>query len=347
MKIEFFQYINQTNRIELYILLADLLDDGVPLYNALMLVQGEDGEKVYSNSFIKQLRVIATKMKSSSSVSNVLTGVVPPQDLTVINAAEKAGQLSQGMRMLVAMLKKNDELISMMRSALITPALLIVIVFLVIMGYSLQVFPTFLGVLPLSQWPNVTQNLYGFGNYLAKGGLPTILIGAALIIFLVRLSMPLIKGEFRNKFLDRVPPYNYYRILQLGLFLRMLSTLMNNSIPMVDALNLMKQRASPWMTYHLNAFISNMKAGRSYKESFDTGFLTPQMLLTVNLYASLDSFAETVKKMAENCDKKIESDILKLSGIMKNLSLISLAGAVIWIFAAIFSLIDVLGKGVG
>ena len=343
MKISFSKYISQTHRLELYNLLADLIDEGVPLFDALTLVNSDDGAKVYGKGFIKKLEIIVDKMKQSSSVTEVLAEVVPPQDLTVINAAEQAGQLSDGMRMLVAMLKKNDELISKLRQALITPIVLVIIVLVVIMGYSLNVFPTFLGVLPLSSWPQVTKNLYGFGNYLAQGGLPTILIVAAGVSALVRASMPLIKGEFRNRYLDKVPPYNYYRIMQLGLFLRMLSTLMANNIPMVESLNLMKQRASPWMKYHLEHFTKNMSDGKSYKDSLDTGFLTAQMLLTINVYSSLDSFADTVTKMAENCDSKIVQDIETLSGIMKNLSMICLAGAVMWIFAGIFALIDQLG----
>ncbi len=167
MKISFFQYLSQKNRLVIYNILADLLDDGIPLYTALTLIQNDEGEKVYGTAFIKKLRIIVDKMKSSSSVTDVLTGLVPPQDLTVINAAEKSGQLAQGMRMLVTMLEKNTELIALLRQALISPVVLFIIVLFVIAGYALEVFPTFVGVLPVNQWPQVTQSLYGFGNYLA------------------------------------------------------------------------------------------------------------------------------------------------------------------------------------
>lgn len=345
MKISFFQYISQKNRLILYNLLADLLGDGIPLYTALQLVESEDGERVYGKQFIRQLRFILSKMKDSSSVTEVLSEVVPPQDLTVINAAEKSGQLLNGLRMLVSMIEKNNELMVLLRKALVTPIILLLVVLFVIMGYSVKVFPTFIGVMPVNKWPEVTKNLYGFGDYLYKGGMITVVVGAAAAVFLIRLSMPLFKGPLRNLLLDKVPPYNYYRVLQLGLFLRMLSTLMMNGIPMVDALSLMKQRASPWMGSHIDKFIHNMKSGRSYKESLDTGFLTPEMLLTVSVYSGMDSFSETVKKMAEKCDVEIVKDIEKLSGLLKNLSLISLAGSVIWIFTAIFSLVDKLGSG--
>ncbi len=214
------------------------------------------------------------------------------------------------------------------------------------MGYSLNVFPTFVAVLSVDKWPQVTQALYFFGNYLAAGGMITILVMAFLIVMGVRLSMPLLKGSVRTRFLDPFPPYSYYRLIQLGLFLRMLSTLLLNGIPMVEALDLMKERASPFLAYHLGIFTGNMKVGRNYNDSFESGFLTHEMLLTVKIYAGMDSFSETVKKMAEHCDSQILGQIDKLSGILKNLSLVTLALSVVWIFGAIFSLVDKLGTSV-
>lgn len=345
MKFSFFQYLSQKHRLVLYTLVADLMDDGVPLYTAITLMQNKEGEKVYGKYFIKNLGIINDKMKSSSSVADVLASVVPPQDLSVINAAEKSGQLSHGLRMLVFMIEKNNQIIALLRQSLITPIVLIIVVLFVIMGYSLQVFPTFLTVLPIKEWPQVTKTLYNFGIYLSNGGMITIFIFATIAVTLIRLSMPLFTGIIRTKILDKIPPYNYYRLLQLGLFLRMLSTLMLNGIPIMDALVLMKKRSTPWLGNHLQKFITNMKSGRSYKESLDTGFLTDEMLLTVNVYAGLDSFSETVKKMAEKCDQKILENIKSLSGILKHISMITLASSVIWIFSAIFSLVDKLGSG--
>ena len=176
-----FKYISINHRKKLYKLLADLLDDGVPLFEALNLI-GSDGEKVYGKSFIKHLTKIIDKMKSSSSVTDVLAGTVPPQDLTVINAAERSGQLSQGLRMLVAMVEKQSEIVAMVRGSMMMPVVMFIVVLLVIMGYSLQVFPTFIAVLPVDKWPGVSQGLYGFGNYLA-GGILTILGSRRYFLF--------------------------------------------------------------------------------------------------------------------------------------------------------------------
>ncbi len=341
----FFQFINQKNRLILYRLLSDLIDDGIPVFDALVLVKNEGGQSVYGRNFIKSLDRIIFNMKTVSSVTKALDGIIPPQDLTVLNAAEQSGQLSNGLRMLVSMIEKNNNISSLLKKSLLTPTILVIVVLFVIMGYSLQVFPTFLGVLPITQWPEVTRALYTFGIYLSNGGLITIFISSIVIGFFVWISMPLMSGKVRNEMLDKIPPYNYYKEIQVGLFLRMLSTLMLNGVPMVDSISLIQERASIWLKSHLSLFETNMKKGVSYKEALNTGFLTNEMLLTIALYANLDSFSLTVKKMSDISEIKIIGDIEKLSGILKNISLIMLAGSVIWIFGAIFSLVDKLGSG--
>ncbi|WP_269748185.1 type II secretion system F family protein [Enterovibrio coralii] len=218
MKNLFFQYLSRKGRLELYKLLADLIDDGVPLYNALQMLKNKEGEKVYGKTFIKKMDIIIGNMKKSSSVTDALVGLVPPQDLMVINSAEESAQLSSGLRTLVEMIEKNDEISSALKKSLMAPIILFSVVLFVIMGYSLQVFPTFLGVLPFEQWPGVTKSLYSFGEYLANGGMVVIFGVAIGISIIVYSSMPILKGRFRNEVLDKIPPYNYYRVIQLGLF---------------------------------------------------------------------------------------------------------------------------------
>lgn len=325
--------------------MSDLIEDGVPLYDALLMLKNKDGEAVYGRVFIKQMNTLVDNMKKSASVTESLTGLVPGQDLMIINAAEQSGQLSDGLKMLVDMIVKSNAISSNVKKSLVTPVLLFVVVLFVIMGYSMQVFPTFLGVLPITQWPSVTKSLYGFGTYLSEGGLVTILLSSFVITAIIRASMPILYGKYRTLILDKIPPYNYYRQIQLGIFLRMLSTLMLNNIPMVDAIELIKSKSSIWLRSHLNSFNDNMKKGKSYKDSLDTGLVTKEMLLMINIYSGLDSFTVTVKKMADEIDFKINSDVNRLSVILKNVSLVVLASAVIWIFGAIFSLVDKLGAG--
>lgn len=346
MNFSFIQYFSPKNRIVLYTILADLIDEGVPLFDALTLINSDEGHKVYGNSFITKLDTIIRKMKNASSIAEVLTDLVPPQDLLIINAAEKTGQLSKGLRMIIRILKLNSQIKTLIIHSLLPPVILFFVILCVIMGYTQEVFPTFISVLPLAEWPYVTRLLYDFGGYLVSGGLITITLVILSICILVYSSMPILRGSVRTNILDNIPPYNYYKDIQLGLFLRMLSSLLVTGVPMMEAIDLMKYKSSPWLGSHLQTFTQNMKLGKSYKDALDTGFMSNDILLTIKVYSGLDAFSEVVSKMADKSEESLISKINKLSTIMKNTSLIVLASVVLWIFAAIFNLVDKLGSSI-
>ncbi|KJG56632.1 conjugal transfer protein [Photobacterium kishitanii] len=337
------RFISTKNRHKLYVLLSDLIDDGIPLYDALEMMYS-DGKNVYDKKFINDLSIIVEKIKNVSSVTTALNGLIPESELIVLNASEKAGQLSQGFRLLALTIEKNIEIKKLLLGSLVTPLLLFNVILIIISGYSLQVFPTFLNVLPYEKWPSVTQLLYSFGYYLYNGGYITILVVSTFICFILYKSLSFITGSIRDNVLDKLPPFNYYKGFQVVIFLRLLSTLMINGIPISDAIKLLEERSSRWLKYHLKQFSENMNKGISYKDALNTGLLSNEMLLTVSLYSSLSSFNMTVCKMADNSEFKIIETIKKLTSVLKNISLVMLAGAVIWIFSAIFSLVDKLGS---
>ncbi len=344
MSYSFIQYFSPKNRLVLYKILADLIDEGVPIYDALVLINSKEGYKVYGRGFIAKLDEVIQKMKNSASIAEVLTGLVPPQDLLIINAAERTGQLSKGLRMIIRILEINKEITSLVIQSLLPPIILFLVVLLVIMGYTQEVFPTFLNVLPIAEWPYVTRLLYDFGSYLVAGGLIYIILFVFIMIGFISASMPILRGAFRTNVLDKLPPYNYYKDIQLGLFLRMLSSLLVTGVPMMEAIDLMKYKSTPWLGSHLHVFTQNMKLGKSYKDALDTGFMSNDILLTIKVYSGLDAFSDVVTKMADKSEEGLILKINRLSTILKNASLIVLACVVLWIFAAIFNLVDKLGS---
>ncbi len=344
MSFSSLKYISQKNRLVLYNLLLDLLNDGVLLYEAMLMINSDEGRRVYGSRFIDKLSQLIDKMKTSSSITEVLTDFVPHEELLILNASERSGQLINGLSIIISLIEKNQKIKNLLFRALITPVILFVVILLLITGYSQHVFPTFESVMPVIQWPNITQNLYGFGNYLAGGGLIQLFIFIVGMTFLMSASMSRLSGSFRVNVLDKFPPYTYYRMFQLGFFLRMLAALMLSGIPLADAVNLLKKHSTPWMNKHLCQISDNMKAGKNYKESLDTGLLTDELLLTIKVYSGLDSFTETVGKMAGKLELRIVADIKKLSKHLKSAALIGLSLAIAWVFVAIFSLVDKLGS---
>lgn len=330
-------------RIYIYQFCADMVKAGLPLYDSMQKLQKE-GQTLLGKGFSQRLLGLINQMKQETSVAAVFEGLVPNSELSVITAAEKSGSLAEGFFTLVSIIKYNDELRKKIIGALIFPLIMITLSLIVIAGYSLKVFPAFASVVPIDKWPGVTQSLYHFGVALYEGLWLKILIGFVLLVILIRFAMANMKGTMRNKVCDRIMPFSTYRQLTSSIFLNNLSLMLSNSIPLTDALAIIQLNANRWLKWHIFAMLEKMAHGINYGKALDTGLMGPEELLNVSLYADLPSFNEVLLSVSERSREHIQEYIKKLAGLLKNLATLVLGGSVVWVFVALFSLMDTLSK---
>ncbi|MCX4179376.1 type II secretion system F family protein [Enterobacter sp. HSTU-ASh6] len=330
-------------RIYIYQFCADMVKAGLPLYDSMQKLQKE-GQTLLGKGFSQRLLGLINQMKQETSVAAVFEGLVPNSELSVITAAEKSGSLAEGFFTLVSIIKYNDELRKKIIGALIFPLIMITLSLIVIAGYSMKVFPAFASVVPIDKWPGVTQSLYHFGVALYEGLWLKILIGFVLLVILIRFAMANMKGTMRNKVCDKVMPFSTYRQLTSSIFLNNLSLMLSNSIPLTDALAIIQLNANRWLKWHIFAMLEKMAHGINYGKALDTGLMGPEELLNVSLYADLPSFNEVLLSVSERSREHIQEYIKKLAGLLKNLATLVLGGSVVWVFVALFSLMDTLSK---
>jgi toxin co-regulated pilus biosynthesis protein E len=315
----------------------------LPLYESLIKLQNE-GLKLLGKGFSNKLQVITGKMKESTSISAVFEGLVPRDELSVINAAERSGSLADGFLTLVNIIKYNAELSKKLISAVTFPIIMFILALIVIAGYAAKVFPAFEGVVPVDRWPGVTQALYHFGNALINGLWAKILVVVIALVFLIRFMMGNLTGFFRNNYMDKILPFSTYKQINASIFLNNLALMLRNGIPLNDALEIIKLNSNRWLTTHINTMLTKMADGLNYGEALNSGLFSPEELLNISLYASLPSFNEVLSSVSDKSRMKIQEYILKLSGLLKSLSTLVLGGCVIWVFIALFALSDALSK---
>lgn len=337
---------SKKQRIYIYQFCADMVKAGLPLYDSLQKLQKE-GQSLLGKGFSRRLQGLITQMKQETSVAAVFEGMVPNSELSVITAAEKSGSLSDGFLTLVSIIKYNDELRKKILGALIFPLIMITLSLIVIAGYSQKVFPAFASVVPVDKWPSVTQNLYGFGNALYEGLWLKILIGFIAFVILSRIAMANLSGAIRNKVLDRILPFSTYRQLTSSIFLNNLSLMLSNGIPLTDGLAIIRLNSNRWLTWHLDSMLDQMAHGVNYGKALNSGLMGVEELLNISLYADLPSFNEVLLSVSERSRERIQEYMKKLAALLKNLATVILGGCVIWVFVALFSLMDTLSKSAG
>ncbi|ECF6049709.1 type II secretion protein F [Salmonella enterica subsp. salamae] len=334
---------SKKQRLYIYQFCADMIKAGLPLFDSLQKLQVE-GRSLLGRSFSNKLNGVLMKMKQETSVASVFSGLVPDSELSVITAAEKSGSLADGYLTLVSVIHYNDELRKKIIGALVFPLIMISLSLVVIAGYSQKVFPAFASVVPVEKWPGVTQNLYNFGTALYGGLWLKILIGFIVAVILIRFMMANFSGVLRNKMVDKILPFSTYRQLTSSIFLNNLSLMLSNNIPLTDALSIIRLNASRWLRWHLDVMIDNMAKGTHYSKALDSGLMGTEELLNISLYAELPSFNDVLRSVSERSRERIQEYIKKLSGLLKNLATVILGGCVIWVFTALFALMDTLSK---
>ena len=330
-------------RIEIYSMLTDLLRDNVPLFDGLGKIHRE-GQGVYSKSFVKSVSEIQESMKDNSSLASALDGLIPEKEVSMVDVAESSGRLADGLDNIKKLLLEFDEIKSKVVSAVMTPLIMFAVTLGVIAGYATNVFPTFVSFLPVSRWPTATQVLYNFGNSLAGGLWINILAVMAILAVAIAFAARTVTGSIRNNVLDKLIPFNYVREIEASLFLSNMSSLLDSKVPFNDGLQLLSNTKNRWLASHIKQIEARMKAGMEYKNALDTGLLNKKILLTIAIYSDLPNFADVMKKLAEEANKGVHQKIAGLAAGLKVVSLLILAGVVIWIFVAVFALVDSLSS---
>ncbi|QDO83338.1 hypothetical protein FM037_08980 [Shewanella psychropiezotolerans] len=329
--------LSTSDRIQLYKMLADLMKDGLPLFESLGLIQKE-GTGIYKASFLKKVKLITEQLQQSSSISAAFSGIIPDGEQSVLASSELAGDLAEGFESVIITVQVKKQINAKLASALTVPAILIFACILVIIMYSKMIFPSFEAVIPLDQWPDLSFFMYSSGLWLVKSGL--IILSAIFIVLFVIISksMTSLTGNFRNKVLDKLQPYKTYKKLQSSQFLMDISILIKSGVPIADAIEKKAEMSTGWVKYHYDLMYRNLSIGRSYKEALNTGFFSKEDIFVISIYSSLNGFVEMLTQISNKSNESTIKSIEKLAGLLNLLSLIFFACVVLAIFGSTFML---------
>lgn len=330
---------SKSQRLYLYKFCADMIEANLPLYDSVDKLR-QEGKTLLGAGFVKKLTSFQEKMATAESVSGVFDGFVQKHELSVIYSSEKSGSLAEGFNTIVKMINFRDQLRSKLIKAMAFPMIMLVLSLVVVGGYALKVFPLFAAVIPIEKWPGITSSLYSFGTALAHGLWLILLIGFVVVVLAVRFTLANVSGGLRDRFLDRIIPFTTYKKMTSSMFLNSLSSMLRNNIPLNDSLGIIQMNAGRWLRVHIEKMRANMTVGMSYGDALNTGLLGGGELLNISLYASLPSFYDVLMSVSEKSSVAIDNSITSLSSLLKSLSTLVLGGCVIWVFLALYALMD-------
>jgi len=258
-----------------------LVKAGLPILKALDLL----AERAASPRLRPILGDVRQRVREGALLSEALSaqGSFPPVYVTVIAAGERSGNLTGVLEQYISYLRVSTGFRSRLITALIYPAVLVAVAFLVVTYVVTYAMPQFadlynqLGV-PL---PAPTRILLSVATPLRSYFLILLaaLVVAAILIFLWTRSD---RGALAiDRFKPRIPVFGQVWLkAQVAQFVRTLSTLLAGGTPLVAALHTSAAAInSRLMSTSVEAAADRVKEGRTLHQSLAETHLVPELAL--------------------------------------------------------------------
>ncbi|HEY3861114.1 MAG TPA: type II secretion system F family protein [Verrucomicrobiae bacterium] len=224
-------------------LLSSLLAAGVPLSRALVILCKESGNPTAAAKWKGIYDSVVDGVSLADSMAT-MPDTFPRVYVAMVSAGETGGFLDLVLAQIADFQSREKDLKSKVVAALLYPAILLVLaigVLIVLMTFFIPRFQTmFAGI--GGELPLLTRIIIGISHWIRSYGL-FIGIGLAVIIFMVRNWITSERGRRAwEGFIIRVPVLGpLLSQFAMARFCRMLGTLLNAGVPLVQALNVARR----------------------------------------------------------------------------------------------------------
>ena len=290
-------------RQKLYRRISALLQNGIPLQTAiarLQVVSAQMGRKGATEKIVLENWEI--RMRGDPSFGSAIQGWAPEEERLLIVAGETGGQLAQTLVNLCGIMDNVKALRSALRSAITYPFVLIGAMFGYLSIVSIVAVPKFAEVYDPSNWTGYAQVMYQLSEIA-----PQLLIGFVLFIpssfILYQVAVRSIGGRPRI-YLDRVPPFSFYRLQTGAGFLLGYGSLLQAGVQATEAMYLLVKRSQTnYMRVRAGAALGGLRAGLSVGRALESTryeFPDREILADLVTYSDLANFDQRLLDISKD-----------------------------------------------
>jgi general secretion pathway protein F len=329
--------------------LATLLDSGLPLDKSLTVLIDltEDNEKLG-----KLIAKVLERVKGGSSLADALdkqSGVFSRFYLNMIRAGEAGGSLGEVLNRLAEYLERSRELKDTVSTALIYPAVLLVMSLASLFVMLIFVVPQFTEMFESAgqELPVSTQIVVGIAEWLQSYW--WLLIGGA--IFAVsymrfQLADPVRKKVWDGRFLKLPLADLVILTKETANMSRTLGTLLGNGVSILSALVIVRETVDNLVLVDaIQHAEEELKQGKRMSDALvKTGIFPKMAVQMIKMGEETGHLEEMLLRVAEIYDKQLKIAIQRMLALLEPALIITLglmiAGIIVSILLAILSVND-------
>ncbi|MBI2797734.1 type II secretion system F family protein [Candidatus Saccharibacteria bacterium] len=318
--------------------LSMLLSTGVPVAMSLDIIAKEITTKKVKKAILQMRDEVDEGSPLWKAVGE--TGILRSSSVALIKAGEESGRLAENLRVVSDQTHRINSLNAKIRSALIYPAFLIVMLVLVGSGISLFLLPKLAEIFKgLDVQLNLlTKIMIGFGIFWSHWGILITLVGF-VVLFVVGLGIVYVKPVklVAEKILFVLPGVKTIMYeSEIARFGFITGSLLDAGLPIVEVLDSLHDSFATIRYQKLAEFMKqNIEEGQSFKDTFEKindrkAFPGPIRMLITSSEKS-GNLSNTLLKISTIYNEKVEIAAQNLETVIEPIILILIALGVLFV----------------
>ena len=329
--------------------LATLLESGLPLDRSLTILLQLTEENPKLNKLVGN---VLEKVKGGKALADALESqgdVFSKFYLNMIRAGEMGGNLGGVLQRLGDYLERSQELKDTVKTALIYPAILLVMSLLSLFVMLTFVVPQFKEMFDSAgqSLPVPTQIVVGLAEFLQSYWWVLLILVLSVVQFMrAQLANPVSRKLWDGRFL-RMPLFGQIIInMETGNFSRTFGTLLGNGVSILKSLGIVRETVSNGVLADLLMDAEEqLKQGRTMSEALSKQNLFPKLAVQmIKMGEETGRLEEMLMRVAVIYDKQLKTTIQRMLALLEPALIISLglmiAGIIVSILLAILSVND-------
>jgi type IV pilus assembly protein PilC len=333
--------------------LATMVDAGIPLVGALDIL----GEQTDNKAFCSVIMEMRHDVETGSSLSESLArrkGIFSALFVNMVKAGEASGTLDEILDRLAVYLEKTSALQRKIKGAMVYPAIVSSMAFLITFILLWKVVPVFKNIFEGfgAALPTPTLILLNLSDGIQRY-FPVIIIISAVVVFLFLKYINTKPGRYQfDSFLLNLPIFGVlFRKVAVSKFARTLSTLIKSGVPILAALEIVaKTSGNSRIERAIDDVRSSVTEGENIADPLAKSKVFPPMVTRMVMVGEqAGELEKMLTKIADFYDEQVDSSVNALTSVIEPLIIaflgVVVGGIVICMFLPMFKLTTIVGGG--
>jgi type IV pilus assembly protein PilC len=334
--------------------LATLIEAGMPLLRGLRLLEEQTEDRVMK----EVVGELSFRIESGDSLTEAVRAhpkTFTPLFVNMVRAGEIGGALDVTLKRLAEFMEKSQRIKGKVKAALFYPFAVLGVaggILILLMVYIVPKFKeVFAGLVPGGRLPPFTIFVFRISEIIKDHALPVAIVLAIFTGFLVASVQTKWGRWFFDRFKLAMPVLGtLFRKAAIARFARTLGTLVSNGVPILQALNIVRETAGNVVVGSVISDVhENVKSGDPIAPTLKASGVFPVIVAgMVDVGEQTGALPEMLMKIADGCDEDVDNATTALTSLLEPILIVFLAvivgGIVIAMFLPIITVTGTFGS---